>query len=255
MTDPAAELRDLVDQLARVHDAPIMQAGRLLRYRQQRGLLTILAEASAPTISSGGRGGAFGPRITFDPTASELHTNVRARIRRWAEDAGVPKHWAFATSEPVDWRDAARLLTAWHARTLHTDPERWIPTLAGWVATITDLVVDPPHRSTIDAPCPRCGARWAEVVIDDTDPEHIQVERIDALQVTLRDPVSATEIICRNRGCGARWAGLDGAETLQDELHQLEHTEHGIPGCASFVKLGPLLELQVSIPLRANAYA
>lgn len=253
MKDPAAELRDLVDQLARTHDVPVTQQGEFLGRRSQRALLRILADASAPTISSGGRGGAFGPRITFDPAASELHTNVRARIRRWAEDAGVPKHWALAASDPVDWRDAARLLIAWHARTLNTNPERWIPTLAGWVTAITELVVDPPRRSTIDAACPRCHARWAEVVIDDTDPKQVHVERIDALQVTLRDPHTDTETACRH--CGARWAGLDGAQALQDELHLLEHAEHGIPECAGFVEARPLLKLAVTIPIRHEVYA
>lgn len=242
MTDPATELRDLVDQLARTHDVPVVQLGQRIGTRRQRPLLTLLAEATAPTITTGGRGGALESRLAFDPAASELHTTIRARIRRWADDAGVPKHWALAAPDPIDWRDAARLLTAWHARTLHTEPLRWIPTLAGWVAAITDLVADPPRRIAIDAPCPRCGQRWTL---------NADGDRTDTLQLLQRDGADS-ETTCRN--CGATWNGLAGAEALQAELHAADHTTHGI-ACAGERPLGPLLELAVTIPTREPTYA
>lgn len=253
MTDPATELRHLVHQLAFRHETPVIREGRTIGHRMQPPLLDLLVEASVPTISSGGRGAAFGSRVSFDPAASGLHTNIRARIRTWATAAGVPRHWFFATGDPINWKDAAQLLLAWHANVIDAEPLTWIPTLAGWVTAITDLVVDPPRRVLLDAPCPRCGQRWADIVIDDSDPHFPQVERIDALQVTLRDPADATETICRN--CGAQWFGLTGAADLQNEIHLLEHAHHGIPECAGFTKLGPLLELAVTIPVLEELYA
>ena len=254
MTDPTTELADLVRQLAFRHDTPVVRHGRQIGHRIQPPLLDLLREATVPTISSGGRGGQFGSRVSFDPAASGLHTTIRTRIRKWAIDAGVPRHWFFATGEPIDWRDAGQLLLAWHQATHTTEPLTWIPTLHGWVTTITELVVDPPRRIALDAPCPRCGERWARIVIDDTDPNFPQLEQVDALQVTLRDPASDTDTICRN--CGAHWSGLTGAEDLQNEMHALEHAAHGI-GCAGFIgnlEFRPL-ELEVTIPIREAEFA
>jgi hypothetical protein len=206
MTNPAQELCDLVQQLAHRHETVVIRHGQRIGHREQKPLLTLLAEASVPTLSSAGRGGPIGPRLTFDPAASELHTAIRARIRHWAEAAHVPRHWSFATAHPVDWRDAAQLLNSWHARTLHTDPYTWIPTLHGWVTTITSLVIDPPDRFAVDAECPDCRHRWA------IDQDGL---RVDALQVTVND---ATDAITLCRNCGAHWAGLDGAEHLAELL-------------------------------------
>lgn len=254
MTDPVQELAELVQQLAFRHDTPVIRHGQRIGYRIQPPLLELLREAAVPTIASGGRGGAFGSRVSFDPAASGLHTVIATRIRKWAIDAGVPRHWFFATGDPIDWRDAGQLLLAWHQNVRDREPLTWIPTLTGWVTTITELVVDPPRRIVLDAPCPRCGQRWVDIVIDDSDPNYPQTERIDALQVTLRDPATDTETICRS--CGARWAGLTGAEVLQDELHTIEHIEHGI-GCAGEVQLREfrLFELEVTIPIREAEFA
>lgn len=206
MTDPAQELADLVQQLARRHETPVIRHGQRIGHREQRPLLTLLAEASVPTLTATGRGSTIGPRLAFDPAASELHAAIRTRIIRWAIDAGVPRHWALTDAHLIDWRDAAQLLTAWHARTLHTDPYRWTPTLHGWVATITTLVIDPPDRFVIDAPCPHCGQRWT------IDHDGI---RQDALQVTVND---ATDAMTLCRSCGATWTGIDGAEHLAELL-------------------------------------
>ncbi|MBW4033017.1 MAG: hypothetical protein HIU88_10175 [Acidobacteria bacterium] len=248
MTDPATELRDLVQQLARVHDFAVMQLGRRIGHSRRQPLLTLLREATAPDITGGGNNTGFGPRIAFDPTASELHTAIRARIRDWAIAAEVPRHWTLATGQTLNWRDPAQLLIAWHARTLHTDPERWIPTLDGWISTITELVVDPSRRWTLDAPCPRCGQRWAIFTHGDR-----AGEKVDALQITVNDGIDATT---ECRSCGARWEGLNGAEALREELHQLEHADHGI-GCAGEVQLREYrpLELEVTIPIREAAFA
>ncbi len=206
MTDPAQELADLVNQLAHRHETAVIRHGQRIGHREQRPLLALLADASIPTLTAGGRGGAIGPRLAFDPAASELHTAIRARIRRWATAADVPRHWTLATTNPIDWHDATQLLTAWHARTLYTDPYTWVPTLHGWVAAITDLVIDPPNRFAVDAPCPTCNQRWT------LDHDGI---RIDALQVTVND---ATDAITLCRNCGATWTGLDGAEHLANLL-------------------------------------
>ena len=198
-------LTDLIEQLTREHPITINRHGQHIGYRTQKPLLDLLAAAvhsTAATSSNGGRGGDITPRLGFDAVASELHTAIRRRIRGWAIDANVPRHWAEGPLT-VDWRDTTALLAAWHQHARTTDAETHTTTLHGWVIAITDLVIDPPRRIPIDAPCPECGSRWAY------DNDGI---RIDALRSLARDPATDTTTDCR--ACGAHWTGLDGAEHL-----------------------------------------
>lgn len=206
------DLTDLVQRLTRDHDITVTRLGQRIGTRRQKPLLALLAHAVASTNATSGNGGRAGriePRLGFDATASELYTAIRRRAHAWASDFGVPRHWTLATGTTIDWRDPADLLTAWHARARHTDPAPYTPTLWGWVNQIQDLVVDPPKRLPLDAPCPECGQRWT------LDPDGI---RVDALRVLIRDPATNSETICRH--CGAHWAGLDGAEHLADLIER-----------------------------------
>lgn len=207
MTEQTTGLRDLIHQLTQPHKVPVYQGGRLIRHRPDPALLQALRSACTTMIGTGGGGHAAHERSALNTAASELYGSIQRRTRGWALAADVPRHWQLMGAQPVDWTDPAQLLRAWHTRVIgdaHFDERPYLSTLRSWTTTIQDLVVDPPRRWSIDAPCPLCNHRW----IIDTDGH-----QIDALQVTERDPADESITVCRN--CAAVWPGIGGARQLR----------------------------------------
>lgn len=201
------ELHDLIERLTQHHTVTVYQHGALVGHRDQRGLLALLREARTANIGAGNGGTAAHERLTLNTSASELYSSIQRRVKGWALAAEVPRHWQLITGQPIDWTNPAQLLRAWHTRTLgdsRFDPQPYESTLRGWTNAITDLVIDPPRRWSIAAPCPLCGQRYI------LDPDGHQV---DSLSVTERDPAEDSLTICR--ACQAVWPGIGGARQLR----------------------------------------
>jgi hypothetical protein len=206
-SDQTSTLHDLVDQLTLPHTVPVMQYGDLVGHRHQQGLLEILAAARTTMIGTGGGGVSAHERSALNIAAVELHAAVQRRIRGWALAAEVPRHWQLTAGQPINWTNPTQLLRAWHTRVLSDsrfDDRPYASTLRGWINTITDLILDPPRRWTIAAPCPLCGQRY----ILDADGH-----QVDSLSVVERDPADASQVICRS--CAAVWPGIGGARQLR----------------------------------------
>lgn len=205
MSMPQADrtLYEAVEILTRDHQTPVLQRGQYLGTRRDPALIPALRQAIHSNVGGSGSG-AQSPahtRAIIDSNASELYTAITARIRAWARAAGYQRTAA--------WPPPEDLLRTWHA--LHRgDTRAHEATLNGWIATLTDLLVDPPRRWSLGEECPACGQRWA----------HTPDGRVDALSVVEREPAHHSETICRN--CNARWDGVDGARALAlaiDERH------------------------------------
>jgi hypothetical protein len=214
VTDTNIDLRDLVDQLTIPHTVPVEEYGRTLGHRDQQALLVKLRAARTANIGAGNNARAAHERSTLNIAASELYTAIQRRVKRWAIHADVPRHWTLHNHQPIDWTDPAQLLRAWHVRILASNLEldAYTDTLRGWTHTINDLVIDPPKRWTIAAPCPLCNQRYV------LDPDGNQT---DTLGVIERDPAHASITLCRN--CAAVWAGIDGARALRIAIDDAAH--------------------------------
>jgi hypothetical protein len=222
------DLRDLVKDLTRAHKTPVYWHGEFVRFRPDPPLLDALRAARTGNIgnAAGGSGNAAHERTTLNLAASELYGSIQKRVKAWAMNADVPRHWAMQTGTHVDWTDASQLLSAWHVRVqgdAHFDERAFASTLRGWIGAIEDLILDPPRRWVLAAACPSCNARWvvsAEGIgwigLDQngdrlSSPWAIaEGEQVDALAVTERDPVHDSTVVCRN--CEAVWQGVEGAD-------------------------------------------
>lgn len=219
-----AQLLDLIDLLTRERQTPVHEVDGITCLRPDPPLLTALVEARTANIGQGSGTSARHERVTLNLQASELHTTIHRRIRAWALAADVPRHWA-----SVDWSDSAQLLRAWHARAIgdaRLDLAPHTQTLEQWVHQIRDLIINPPRRWTLAAPCPLCTARW---VIDAEGLGRIGIDRtgrrlaypwavaegqqVDALAVIERESLDDTVTLCLN--CDAVWNGSDGARQLR----------------------------------------
>lgn len=208
MNDPDRDLRHLrvlVARLATRHPEEIHRHGTLL-VRKRTPLLRDLAHARTASVGAGGGRKALHERVSLNLGASQLHTEIEARVRAWLLGIG----WHPGTA----WPPVDRLLVAWWDL-IHTepdlDPSRYAPTLAGWISQITDLL-DPPHRFEIEAPCPSCGALDIDLDVDG------EPRRGRALLGTERDP-DVRFVFCR--ACQATWHGLDGGHRLAAEIGDL----------------------------------
>jgi hypothetical protein len=232
------ELFQLVEELTQPHRTPVYWHGEFIRFRPDRPLLDALREARTGNIgnAAGGSGTAAHERSTLNIAASQLWGDIHKRIRAWAINADVPRHWAMTGGQPIDWTDPNQLLRAWHVRILSNanfDERAFTSTLRGWITQISDLCIDPPRRWSVAAPCPLCDARW---VIDtggvgwvalNADGNFLNPpinatnlaaithngQRADALGVIERDPADNSVTVCRN--CEAVWAGVHGARELR----------------------------------------
>lgn len=214
MSDARTELRELVQQLTREHTTPVHLRGELIRHRPDPALLDTLANARSTMIGTGGGGRAAHERSALNIAAVELYDAIQRRVRSWALAADVPRHWQLMGGQPVDWSNPTDLLRAWHARVqgiAQFDERPYADTLRGWTNAITDLVLDPPRRWTIAAPCPLCGQRYV------LDPDGHQV---DSLSVTERDPAEDSITTCR--ACTAIWPGIGGARQLRIQIDDHE---------------------------------
>lgn len=223
------QLRSLIDQLTRERQTPVSQVNGITCLRPDPPLLTALADARTANIGQGAGTTARHERVTLNLQASELHTAIHTRIRGWARAADVPRHWTLTGGHPIDWTDPTGLLRAWHTRTLSDTRLNLAPhvqTLDQWVHQISDLIINPPRRWTLNAPCPLCNARWVidaeglgPIGIDPTGrrltyPWAIaEGQQVDALTVIERDTITDTTTLCLN--CDAVWNGTDGARALR----------------------------------------
>lgn len=202
----AVDLRDAIDQLTLPHDVEVIDHGKVLGKRRQQALLVKLHNARHSNIGTGsGAQTARHERATLNIAASELYASIEQRIRQWARRAGYER--------PDTWPDTAHLLRLWYARTYtdpYLEPAGYVTTLHNWIDAITDLLINPPHRYQLNAPCPTCGHTWTISVVDGVE------ERGHTLNVIERDPAHESTITCRH--CGATWHGIDGAEQLAASL-------------------------------------
>lgn len=199
---PDRTLLQAVDILTLSHETHVERQGAYLFTRQDPALIPALRAAihGAPTIGSG----ATTPhhqRSILDPTLTELYSAIEKRIRNWARRTGY---------QPVtSWPAPEQLLRTWHAA-YRGDTRAHEATLNTWIATISDLLIDPPRHWALSEECPVCGERWA------TTPDG----RVDSLHITEREPAHHSEIVCRNPECGAHWDGVDGARALALAIDQ-----------------------------------
>lgn len=223
------ELHDLIDRLTRDRQTPIVQIHGITCLRPDPPLLTALADARTANIGQGAGTSARHERVTLNLQASELHTTIHTRVRAWAKAADVPRHWALTGGTLINWTDTGQLLRAWHTRAIsdpHLDLEPFHHTINRWVHTINDLIINPPRRWTLTAPCPLCNARWVTdaegigtigIDLNEKRLDHpwaiAEGEQIDALAVIEREPATLTMTICRH--CEAVWPGIDGARALR----------------------------------------
>ena len=202
--NPTVDLRDRIDQLTLAHTVEVRDAGRLLGTRTQPALLVQLRRAITANIGPGNGSKAAHERSVHNAGASELYATIERRIRQWAIRAGVTPNG----------HDAPTVLRKWHTainRNHDFTPASYATILAGWIDAITDLL-DPPHRYTINAPCPICGR---STVTTGHDPDH--QEHGPTLTVIERDPAHLSSVTCRS--CGTVWHGIEGAEALSALLH------------------------------------
>lgn len=211
MTDPTDDATPdrLIEILTRRHDTGITGPHGEYLIRDDPALITALRAAQTSSVGRGGGGGAAASeRTALDLKAFAVYHDLERTIRRWALNTG----W---TRTGPTWPYPETLLRAWYAHTSPDGLRRNTPRLRAWIRQITDLVIDPPIRWSLDLPCPECGTRRAII----GPPGHR--EQVDALHVTARDD-GDHEIVCRH--CGHTWTGLAGAQQLNAALDQKGHT-------------------------------
>lgn len=211
MTDPTEDATPdrLIEILTRRHDTPITGPHGEYLVRDDPPLIRALRAAQTSSVGRGGGGGAAASeRTALDLKAFAVYHDLERMIRRWALASG----WQRTAR---DWPHPEALLRFWYAHASRADLNRKAGRLRAWVREITDFVIDPPVRWSLDLPCPECGTRRAVI-----GPAGHR-EQVDALHVTARED-GAHEIVCR--ACGHTWTGLAGAEALNAALDQKGHT-------------------------------
>lgn len=205
--NPLEEYRQQVRLLTQPHTVSVDgHGGELLGVRTEQALLLKLNAAVVSNLgASHGVGAAGNERTPINVGAVDLLTRITRALHEQqlmlTEDDSRPR------AEVSLLRVQLALSNRFFAGALSVGTlDRYTRRLETWVRMIRDLL-DPPHRFTLNAPCPVCDAH-----VVDVEDEHGHVTRTRALLCVERHEAEASTVTCQ--ACGQGWHGVAAARRL-----------------------------------------